>query len=268
MSGVGLDWGERAMSRPRQIVPFARAAAIALATLLGLGGSPLQAGPDSLTARAAAVHSAASTRTPRSRTRAAAEIAARYLSPSGSDANPGTVAAPFGTLRYALTKLAPGETLFVRGGTYDVTTRFTRTKVAGSSSAPIVITNYPGEVPVFTSSIVQVEYLYFDSGSQYITVSGLTFEGPDLTALDQNGEALVGFIGNASHITLKGNTFLGSPAWNSVQHLVYFAGPGTDLTLTGNTFDGRGSAGDAITSPTRRTPRYRATRSGTSTRGS
>ncbi len=66
--------------------------------------------------------------------------------------------------------------------------------------------------------------------------------------MDSNGEGLIGFIGNASHITLRGNTFLGAPAWNSQQHLVYFAGPGTDLTVTGNTFDGRGSAGDAITS--------------------
>ena len=136
----------------------------------------------------------------------------------------------------------------MRGGTYDVSRRITHATVAGRPSAPIVIANYPGEIPVFTSSVVQVEYIDFDGGSQYVTVSGLTFAGPDLAALDDNGETLIGFTGNASHITLHGNTFLGSPAWNSQQHLVYFQGPGTDLTVSDNVFDGRGSKGDAITS--------------------
>ncbi len=237
------------MGRPPQIIPIFRATAIALATMLLLGGGPMQAGSSAPTVRRAAAESAlltpaadpapAPATTPR---------AARYLSPSGSDASSGTRTAPFRTLQRALTKLRPGQTLYVRGGTYDVTNRVTRTRVAGTPSAPIVITNYPGEKPVFTSSVAQVEYIDFDAGSQYVTVSGLTFEGPDLTARDDNGEALIGFTGNASHITLRGNTFLGAPAWNSQQHLVYFAGPGTDLTVTGNTFDGRGSAGDAITS--------------------
>ena len=144
--------------------------------------------------------------------------------------------------------LRPGDTLYVRGGTYDVSRRITHARLAGRPWAPIVITNYPGEVPVFTSSILQVEYIDFDGGSQYVTVSGLTFVGPDLAATDSAGSSTIGFTGNASHITLQGNTFLGSPAWNSQQHLVYFQGPGTDLTVSGNVFDGRGSKGDAITS--------------------
>jgi parallel beta-helix repeat protein len=230
-------------------VPRARAAAIALAALLGLGAGAWQAGPHVAGARAAVADPRpAEAGSGRDSATAAAPAVARYLSPSGSDANPGTFAAPLLTLQRALTKLRPGDTLYVRGGTYNVTRRITHATVAGRSSAPIVITNYPGEFPVFTSSVLQVEYIDFDGGSQYVTVSGLTFKGPDLGALDDNGESLIGFTGNASHITLQGNTFLGSPAWNSQQHLVYFEGPGTDLTVSGNVFDGRGSKGDAITS--------------------
>jgi parallel beta-helix repeat protein len=129
-----------------------------------------------------------------------------------------------------------------------VTTQIAYVTVAGTASAPITVTNYPGEVPVFTSTVRQEDYLYFTDGAAYITLSGLTFSGPDLTATDSNGSSTIGFTGNASHITLQGNTFLGSSAWNSQQHLVYFAGPGTDLTVSGNVFDGRGSKGDAITS--------------------
>jgi outer membrane biosynthesis protein TonB len=171
----------------------------------------------------------------------------RYLAPNGSDSNAGTQAAPWATLGGAISKMRAGETLYVRGGTYTVTTRTTYVTVAGTASEPITIRNYPGETPVFTSSVRQVNYLYFADGARYITVSGLTFRGPDLVAADSDGESLIGFIGNASDITITGNSFYGSPAWNSLQHLVYFAGPGTNLRVTNNLFDGRGSKGDAIT---------------------
>jgi hypothetical protein len=42
-----------------------------------------------------------------------------YVSPSGNDANPGTLAQPFKTLQKALPLLKPGETLIVRAGEYD-----------------------------------------------------------------------------------------------------------------------------------------------------
>jgi parallel beta-helix repeat protein len=148
----------------------------------------------------------------------------------------------------AIARLKAGDTLYVRGGTYVVTTQIAYVNVAGTAAAPITVTNYPGEVPTFTSTVRQEDYLYFADGAAYVNLSGLTFVGPDITATDSNGSSTIGFTGNASHITLQGNTFLGSPAWNSQQHLVYFEGPGTDLTVSGNVFDGRGSKGDAITS--------------------
>lgn len=171
----------------------------------------------------------------------------RYLAPNGSDSNPGTLTAPWGTLGGAIAKLGPGDTLNVRGGTYVVTTRITYVTVAGTASAPIVIRNYGGETPIFTSSVRQVDYLYFASGARYLTLSGLTFRGPDLVAADSNGESLIGFVGDASDITITGNTFYGSPAWNSLQHLIYIAGPGRNLRIIDNTFDGRGSKGSGIT---------------------
>jgi hypothetical protein len=177
-----------------------------------------------------------------------APTGAHYLAPNGNDSNAGTLSAPWGTLGGAIGKLKPGDTLYVRGGTYNVTNRISYVTVAGTASSPISITNYPGETPVFTSQVRQVDYLYFSDGARYITLSGLVFRGPDLTSADSDGESLIGFVGNASNITLDGNTFLGSPTWNSLQHLVYFAGPGTNLRVTNNTFDGRGSKGDAITS--------------------
>jgi hypothetical protein len=47
------------------------------------------------------------------------ETRSYYVSPSGNDANPGTLAQPFKTLQKALPLLKPGETLIVRAGEYD-----------------------------------------------------------------------------------------------------------------------------------------------------
>ena len=41
-----------------------------------------------------------------------------YVSPSGSDANSGTLGQPFQTLQAAVTHLSPGDTLLIRQGTY------------------------------------------------------------------------------------------------------------------------------------------------------
>ena len=48
----------------------------------------------------------------------AAIAATYYVSPSGADTNPGTNVQPFGTINYAITRLASGDTLKLRPGTY------------------------------------------------------------------------------------------------------------------------------------------------------
>ena len=41
-----------------------------------------------------------------------------YVSPSGAAANPGTARKPFATIQQAANAAQPGDTVFVRGGTY------------------------------------------------------------------------------------------------------------------------------------------------------
>ncbi|MFA6435481.1 MAG: glycosyl hydrolase family 18 protein, partial [Elusimicrobiales bacterium] len=64
----------------------------------------------------------------------AAVAGAYYVSPSGLDSNPGTLASPWKTLKTSIGKLKAGNTLYVRGGTYvgDVPI-----DVSGTASAPI-----------------------------------------------------------------------------------------------------------------------------------
>lgn len=74
-----------------------------------------------------------------------------FVSPSGSDANPGTFALPFATLPKAISFAQPGQIIYLRGGTYahSSTIRFTNSGTAGN---PIQLLGYPGEWPVFDFS--------------------------------------------------------------------------------------------------------------------
>lgn len=73
-----------------------------------------------------------------------------YVSPLGSDTSiSGSLAAPFRTIQKAATVAAPGDTVFIRGGTYRETVT---PPTNGSPGAPITFQNYPGEVPVLTGS--------------------------------------------------------------------------------------------------------------------
>src|SRR5688572_23039603 len=70
-----------------------------------------------------------------------------YVAPSGNDNNPGTLAAPFATIPKAISVVAAGDTIYLRGGTHAYSSTITIDK-AGTSSAPIRMHAYPGEQPV------------------------------------------------------------------------------------------------------------------------
>ncbi|MFZ4594037.1 MAG: hypothetical protein ACOYOF_07260, partial [Verrucomicrobiaceae bacterium] len=42
----------------------------------------------------------------------------RYVSPTGNNANAGTLVAPWATIQYAASNANAGDTVYVRGGTY------------------------------------------------------------------------------------------------------------------------------------------------------
>jgi hypothetical protein len=91
--------------------------------------------------------------------------AVRYVSPSGSDHASGTRSRPFRTLRHALERLRPGDTLVVRGGTYteDITHVSLR---PGTARARILVRNQRGERPVLRG-------LLWLTNPSHWTVSGL-----------------------------------------------------------------------------------------------
>ena len=133
---------------------------------------------------------------------APAMAAVYYVSPSGSDTNPGTMVQPWQHIAYATcggdiewcpqvgtnpNKLQAGDTLYVRGGTYYE--RNIRIDNSGAAGSPITITNYPGETPIvdggFTNSVIMAsgnlpEYSFlinspgsgYTSGAANVAVTG------------------------------------------------------------------------------------------------
>ncbi|WP_426512491.1 family 16 glycoside hydrolase [Dactylosporangium sp. McL0621] len=77
---------------------------------------------------------------------------ALYVSPTGSAGNPGTQASPT-TLASAITRVTAGGTIYVRGGTYSLSSTITiAAGNNGTSGALKNITAYPGETPVLNFS--------------------------------------------------------------------------------------------------------------------
>lgn len=72
-----------------------------------------------------------------------------YVDPaSGNDSNPGTLEAPWRTITKAAAAVQPGQTAYLRGGTYlepAGTVDWTR---SGTAAAPLTIAGYPGEQAV------------------------------------------------------------------------------------------------------------------------
>jgi hypothetical protein len=120
-----------------------------------------------------------------------------YVTPSGSDANPGSFDQPWKTIQKALSTLRSGETALVRGGTYTENLQMTR---AGTATNPISVVASPGErVVLHAASTSENTYPVQITGS-YFRLQGFVIEN-GLGTSDAN----VYLWGGAHHIELSGN---------------------------------------------------------------
>ena len=114
-----------------------------------------------------------------------------YVSATGSDGAAGTQAAPWASIAHAQAVVRPGDTVYLRGGTYtysrankscasgtDRVDAITLTK-SGSSGNPIRYWAYPGEKPVFDFSRVSdnCRIKGFDVTGDWIHLKGLEVKG-------------------------------------------------------------------------------------------
>jgi hypothetical protein len=68
-----------------------------------------------------------------------------YVSPAGSDNNPGSLDRPWKTIQKAADSLQPGDTVYIREGVYNEQVQI---RISGSLGSPITFINYPGETVI------------------------------------------------------------------------------------------------------------------------
>src|SRR5467141_1024705 len=153
-----------------------------------IGGTPTIAGSSTFTAT---VSDTSSQSTSSSFTLTVANLTPTactlYVSPSGSDSNPGTLSAPWQTPQKAASSATAGQTVCFRGGSYPqtVTAGYQQTfNNSGSPGNPIIFTNYPHETALVQGSTrINGSYLTFRGTPQgtgscsAINHCGLIFEG-------------------------------------------------------------------------------------------
>lgn len=76
-----------------------------------------------------------------------------YIAPGGNDNNLGTLDSPFATIQKAHDLVSPGDTIYLRGGTYrPPIDQMTRLSKSGTEGAPIRLVAYADEQPVIDGS--------------------------------------------------------------------------------------------------------------------
>jgi len=86
----------------------------------------------------------------------AAERADYYVSPDGNDGSTGTKSNPLRTIRAAIGKATQGDLIYVRGGTYDQSSRIEIWETGGTQDRPIRLVGYPGERPIVSGDQIWV----------------------------------------------------------------------------------------------------------------
>jgi hypothetical protein len=109
------------------------------------------------------------------------------VAPDGNDDNPGSEAQPFRTIARGVSALGPGDTLYVREGTYhEQVTVYT----SGTADSSITISAYPGEVPVIDAQDTLPgdydDYLIVLRGD-HITLNGMEIKNVYGTAVMLRG---------------------------------------------------------------------------------
>jgi hypothetical protein len=91
-------------------------------------------------------------------------LAIYYVSTTGSDHQVGTLERPFASLQHAHNLAQAGDTIYMRGGVYGLTSGIQLTN-DGASGRPITVTNYPGETPILDGSQIGSSDYYGRAGA-------------------------------------------------------------------------------------------------------
>src|SRR5262245_52521943 len=128
---------------------------------------------------------------------AGARAAEYYVSPTGSDSAAGSSAAPFATLSKANSVAAAGDTIWVHGGTYYITSQLTLSKSGMSDTNRTKIWAVAGETPVLDISRYNTTNTGADVPAVLVTGNWMHLRGLEIA----NGK--VGASGDHSYSLLR-----------------------------------------------------------------
>jgi len=124
-----------------------------------------------------------------------------YVSPTGSDSNPGTESQPWKTIQKAAYTLSAGDTVYIKAGTYQ---ERVIPQNSGGAGSYITYSAYSGDTVTIDGNSVSLPSdwggLFDISGRSYITISGLRIinAGPN-----KNNVGIL--VDSSSYITIEKN---------------------------------------------------------------
>src|SRR4029079_19385810 len=126
-----------------------------------------------------------------------ARAAEWHVSPTGSDSAAGSSAAPFATLSKANSSAAAGDTIWVHGGTYYITSQLTLSKSGTSDTNRTKIWAVAGETPLLDISRYNTTNTAADVPAVLVTGSWMHLRGLEIA------NAKVGASGDHSYSLLR-----------------------------------------------------------------
>lgn len=128
-----------------------------------------------------------------------------FVSLSGSDSNPGTLAAPWRHIQYALDRVGAGSTVNVMDGVYNEKVTFPRSGVSGSY---IVLQNYTGQAPVIDGTGVSISGetgLVTIENKQYVKLIGFEIRNLKAGGVSSAFPQGISVRGNGAFIEIRNN---------------------------------------------------------------
>jgi parallel beta-helix repeat protein len=126
-----------------------------------------------------------------------------YVATTGSDTAQGSIGDPFRTINHGASVLRPGDTLYVRGGTYPEAL-INAIPTGTSWTAPVRVSAYPGEIVVLATPAIAARGIEFSTAVSYIEIDNLVLSGSNAGTSVDGVKITYGSSGAATHVRLRG----------------------------------------------------------------
>ena len=167
-----------------------------------------------------------------------------FISPTGSDTNPGTLQAPLATVNRGMELAQPGDSVLLRGGVYRETVTSVR---SGTTTQPITVSNYNNEVVTISASdVVNGPWTETAPGSGIYSTSSPTslapsfWTSPSASAngtriVEQAGSLVATVVNDANFQTITTRSLNASDQWNFFQQATTWRVRGLSILSSGTT---------------------------------